>query len=849
MTIPRRISLSGSDWQVQGWIPYEWDLVGPVRLATGGLDLSKVLHGETAPIRATVPGCVQVDLLAAGVIEDPYCGLNSRLCEWVKDRMWCYQRTLAVPPLPPGARARLRLEGIDHSARVYVNGDLAGRHSGTFVPAIFDVTALVHPGDDNVLQVVVDPAPESVAQVGRTGEVRTLKPRFAYKWDFTTRLVPLGLWEPAWLLLTGPTAIDAFWVHGAPRGATAEARVNATLDAAEAARLEADVEISLDGRTVATETFAFEVSPGENRLRHAVPIPEPQLWWTRDLGDQPVYSARLRLRDESGAVQDEAGGTFGIRQVEMLPNTDQPAGARNYTLALNGRKVFLKGFNWAPVDQRYGAAAEEKYAWLIRLARESNANMLRVWGGGLIEKEIFYDLCDRNGILVWQELPQSSSGLENSPARDPAFVDEVARTARSAIRRKGGHPSLVIWGAGNELTGDGLKPLDERHPVLAAVGEVVAEEHPNLIYVPTSPLGPSFDLDLDNVGQGVHHDIHGPWKYAGVRDHYALFNANDCLFHGETGTDGCSGFESMLRVGPAEALWPPEPDNPLWRHHAGWWIPGEAMRRLFGPIDDLRALVRASQFVQAESLRYAVEANRRRKYRCSATLVWQLNEPWPNLACTSNVDYYGHPKLAYYFLRRAFAPRHVSLRHEGIAAGPGSTFAADVFVHNDLAETDARADWRICDPRGAKLAEGAWTGRLPADDCRHVETIQWPVPADLNVPFFVILELRCGDGEPARNTHVFCPDGEPPLAALSAMPPTRLELTARSEAAVTVRNAGETIAWLVRAEIAGGEGRAFCPDNGRTLLPGEQHEFRVEPGLSQAGPVAIGAWNADEVRS
>ena len=516
--------------------------------------------------------------------------------------------------------------------------------------------------------------------------------------------------------------------------------------------------------------------------------------------------------------------------------------------------VFLMGLHWVPVDHRSGAADEADYAWLIRLARRSNANILRVWGGGLIEKEIFYDLCDRSGILVWQELPQSSSGLENEPARDQPFVDEVVRTARSAIRRTGGHPSLVIWGAGNELTGEGLEPLDERHPVLAAVGRVVAQEHPNMIYVPTSPLGPSFDLKLENVGKGVHHDIHGPWKYAGVRDHYALFNANDCLFHGETGTDGCCAAASMLRVAAAEALWPPEPDNPLWRHHAGWWIPGEAIRRLFGPIDDLHALVRASQFVQAESLRYAVEANRRRKYRCSATLVWQLNEPWPNLACTSNVDYYGVAKLAYYFVRRAFAPRHVSLRHEGIAIEAGSTFAGEVFVHNDLAAADeARADWRICDARGATLAEGAWTGRLPADRCRHVETIEWPVPADLNAPFFVILELRCGGGPAARNVYVFCPAGEPPLAALPAMPRTRLELTGRSDSGVTVRNAGEAIAWLVHAEIAGGQRRAFCGDNGATLLPGESHAFRVELDPSQAAPggrapVAVGAWNADEAR-
>jgi len=906
----RIISLDGSDWQVQGWVPYEWDLVGPVRVTTGNLDLSEVLHGEIAPIRATVPGCTHADCLRAGVIEDPYWEFNSRLCEWISQRMWVYRRSLPVPAEARGRRVRLRFEGIDDSARVFVNGTLVGRHEGLFIPAVMDITEQVNFGGENVLQVIVDPAPVSVAQVGQTSAVRVLKPRFAYKWDFTTRLIPVGIADSVTMHITGPAAIDEFWVHAvprdagvspalcvplakplkneqspspdagkmpasregetpSPRGTAALARVGAVIDAVAAGPVVVDVELFFQGQCVASHAGAELLSAGANKFSWTVSVPDAKLWWPAGMGDQPVYTARLRVLDASGAVADHRETTFGIRHVEVVSNdltgwmnTASAAGAasavdaaniRPFTLAVNGRKVFVKGYNWVPIEQQYATATEEKYRWLIGLALRANVNLLRVWGGGLIEKEMFYRLCDEMGMMVWQEMPQSSSGIGNDPATDAEFCGLLEQTAVSGIRRRGGHPSLVFWGGGNELAAAGLKPLDETHPALAAIGRAVAAEHPNLLYIPTSPLGPSFDFQPGGVGTGAHQDIHGPWKYLGANFHYEYFNANDCLFHAETGADGCASMPSMRKIGREELLWPPVKSNRFWVHHAAWWILGEQIQGLVGPIGDIGTFIRVSQALQGEALRYAIESDRRRAWQCSGVAIWQLTEPWPNLSCTANVDYYGVPKQAFYVVGRAYAPVHVSLRHEGAWVKPGGELVGQVFVHNDTAAAvDGEVSWRVLDASGGAVAECEAPCRVavPAGGVAAACAVRVTIPQTQS-PLFVEVTFTSAGGGPVKNLYAFSPatEQQPPLAAWMNLPKTTLAGSVRRTndgvAELTIRNTGPSLAWLLRVETADGTA-VFCDANAQTLLPGESITRPVHGRQATVSPLTLSAFNAEE---
>ncbi|HUW30424.1 MAG TPA: glycoside hydrolase family 2 TIM barrel-domain containing protein, partial [Planctomycetota bacterium] len=822
-----RISLENKGWTVQGWVPQEWELVGVRQLVTANLDIGKMLHGETAPIPASVPGCVQADLARSGVIADPYVGLNSRSCEWAQHRNWLYQKRFTLRPDFAGRKLRLIFNGIDYSGRAWLNGTLLGRHEGTFIPAEFDITGVAKlPPEENNLVVIIDPAPDVPGQVGYSNLIRHLKPRFGYKWDFTTRLVQLGLWDDVEVAATGPAHIDNVFVRPRFSAGGVTAGVQTTLVSSAFAHVKLDVTVRLGKDNVASAQTMVAINEGRATAGLDLRIRDPRRWWPNGLGEQPIYTAYVRLTAD-GDEWDTHAVNFGLREIEMVQNDAAPDGADPYTMVVNGRKVFLKGWNFVPVDHRYGLPNDEKYEWLVRLARHANVNILRVWGGGIIEKEIFYNLCDLAGILVWQEMPQSSSGLSNEPPVDPEFLTQLKAVARAGLRRRRNHPCLAIWCGGNELAGgpDNLQPLSADHPNLAAIAEVVREEAPHLVYRPTSPYGPAYDPKPENFGRGLHHDVHGPWKYQGVEGQYELFNANDCLFHSEAGAEGCACEGSIRACVPEGMFWPPDKTNRYWVHHAGWWVNTDVIGELFGPPRNIDEFITATQFVQAEALRYVIESNRRRKFRCGGSMLWQMNEPWPNVSATTCVDWYGVPKPAYYFVARACRPRHISLQYPRLDWQPGRTFEADVFVHNSLHRI-ARADavCTIYDVRGTALFRRQWRLELPENSCTAVEHVAWPVPAGVDL-FIVRLDLQIGGGDaPIRNEYLFPVGGNPVLAPLAGQPPATVQCASQGAAAhgpvLRLSNTGTVAALMATVEPDGVEA-FFADDNALVLLPGE----------------------------
>ncbi|NQT19136.1 MAG: hypothetical protein HQ592_05490 [Planctomycetes bacterium] len=849
-----RMSLNGSDWLVQGWMPQEWELVGVRKLVTANLEIGSMLHGETGLLPATVPGCVHADLLRSGVIEDPYVDFNSRKCEWVEHRNWLYQKTFTLPPEAKGRKLRLIFHGIDYSARAWLNGELLGRHTGTFITAEFDVTKAAKIGE-NHLAVMFDPIPDVPGQVGYSNQVKHLKPRFGYKWDFTTRLVQFGLWDDVEIAATGPAHIDNVQVLTNLSRDGARVSVQTALVSEPSVRARIAVRIRLGDEAVVAGESEVDIEQGKTISHVQLELHEPKLWWPNGLGEQPVYIAEVSLLGPDGEEWDTCSTAFGLRTIEAAQNEAAPKGADPYTLVVNGRKVFLKGWNFVPVDHMYGLPNEEKYDWLIDLARRAHVNMLRVWGGGIIEKKLFYDLCDRAGILVWQEMPQSSSGLSNDPPTEPGFLETLKTTARAALRRRRNHPCLAVWGGGNELA-DGLKPLDITHPNLAAIGEVVSEEAPHLIYRPTSPYGPSYDLNPANARSGVHHDVHGPWQYQGVDGHYELFNIGDCLFHSEAGAEGCASVQSIGRCLRDEDSWPPDKTNRAWVHHAGWWVNADDVRAHFGPIESLEDFVMASQFLQAEAVRYAVEASRRRKFKCSASLLWQMNEPWPNVSATTCVDYYGLPKPAYYFASRAFEPRHISLKYWQLYAADDTPLEGEMFVHNSLDAIDrAEAVCRIFDSRGKLLSERSKRVTVPENACVSAGAFEWAHPAGVDI-LIVRLELNIDGKLTSRNEYVF-PVGDPfvsktpILAPLANQPMTSVDLHSREKTdgggVVRVINNGDAAALMTMIE-PDERTKLHVDGNVRMLLPGEVAEFLLTMRRDSPAPsrsyVTIRAWNA-----
>jgi len=332
-----------------------------------------------------------------------------------------------VPEEWRGRRVLLRFAGVDYAAQCFLNGVRLGEHVGMYTPFEFDVADLLRYGAGNRLAVVIEPAPVEQPQIGLSDLVRTHKSRMPYWWDFCPRLVHVGIWDSVALVATGPARLTDVWVRPelSEDLSRAEIAVEVALDAAQGTDL--DLALSLGGVEVARQQIRASGSQASARFILA----DPALWWPNGHGDQPLYTLTARALDPaSGAESDVRAVTFGIRRLRFVPNEGADPSARPYTAEVNGRRIYLKGRNWVPIDVLYGVERPAKLERLLRLAQAAHVNLLRVWGGGLIEREAFYDLCDRLGIMVWQEFIQSNSGIDNTPPSDPDFLAFLEREAR-----------------------------------------------------------------------------------------------------------------------------------------------------------------------------------------------------------------------------------------------------------------------------------------------------------------------------------------------------------------------------------------------------------------------------------
>ena len=810
-------------------------------------------------IPASVPGSVHWDLFQGGIIADPYWKSNAVACEWVSERDWLYRTELDVAADLRGRRIRLVCEGIDYSAKILINGKRVGEHTGMFAPAIMDVTSHVNPGERNTVLIAVKKSPDGVGQLGYTNEVDHLKSRFGYKWDFCPRLIHIGLWKPVFLWVTGASRIEDVCVRTHVRGDDVEAHVTVTVESDQGGDARVVVRIAApNGSVVGQGSRDVATKPGLQTMTFQIPVNQARLWWPNGHGEQPLYEAQVKLwktdeyerEDESAGeserqLSDERSVTFGIRSLEFRQNPGAPADSLAYTVLANGRPIYIKGWNWGPVDQLFGRDLEDRYRHMIRLAKAAHVNMLRVNGAGPIERELFYDLCDQAGILVWQEMPQSSSGFNNEPSAESGFLHLLQTTMRHVIREKRNHPSLVIWCGGNELTEGGhlqdrLVPLTDRHPNLRMLRDLVSDLDPERLYLPSSPTGPEFSLERTIGQNGAAHDVHGPWKYGGLRGHYELYNRSEALLHSEFGSDGFASYESLRRFLPPEDMDPAKADSMAWLLHGyEYWNIDGLLTECFGGLDDMRRRIMLGQWLQAEGIRYGVEANRRRAPHCSGSLLWQLNEPYPNVSCTSAVDYYGDPKLAYSWVALANRPVHISMHYDTVAPARGEEFRGAVFLTADMPLPESvTVTWSIRTSAGAVVHEESVGRHCTMESTQELCDIRWSVPDDLGSFFVTLCVARQADGlRLASNEYAFAvlPSGtrEPSLSGFLQIPGTEVtvrEVALEGKTVLRLKNVGKHIGLWARVEgrVSGRTERVIRPiEDGSLLFPGEERDFEV----------------------
>ena len=645
--------LSALHWKLAGFMPEYWRFLNTTEIGAEA-------RSQVPAVDAPVPGSVQQALLNAGIIPDWNAGFNGRCCEWVEHQHWVYQTTIPAGWLTGEGQYRLRCLGLDYRGVVRLNAEEVATFVGSFVPHVFDLTPHVRKGDDNVLQIIFELPPQWLGQVGYSSKIAQWKPRFYYGWDWTWRLVQAGIWDAVWLDVTDGAEIRTFkcTTDADPAAGKGVLRAGGDVGGEPGCRVRltlADGDAEIRSGEIPAGRFADEGFTWDD-----LPV---RLWWPNGLGDQPLYSLTCELIAPDGTVVDSRHRTVGFKNVQWRPCDGAPPEADPWICLVNDTPVFLQGVNWTPIRPNFADVREADYRKRLELYRGIGCNVLRVWGGAVLETECFYRLCDQMGLMVWQEFPLSSSGLDNSPPADPAAIEQMAAIAESYVARRQHHVSLLLWCGGNELmsqvdVGDGwaLKPEGLDHPMLKRLSDVVAANDPSRRFLPTSPSGPRFVAGKENFGKGIHWDIHGPWKpdaeeLSAWSDYWA---DDDALFRSEVGCPGAGSAELIRRYkGGCDEL-PATCDNPLWRR-SDWWVEGDRFAAAHGrPPADLEEYVRWSQSRQADALAAAARACKGRFPRCGGIIIWMGHDCVPCAANTSIVDFDGNPKTAALALAEIF---------------------------------------------------------------------------------------------------------------------------------------------------------------------------------------------------
>ena len=492
------------------------------------LDGAWVLHGPVPydPVPAQVPGCVHLDLMAAGLLQDLNFRDREKDQNFIGETDWRYRRSFeATPDLLAHDRVLLRCAGLDTLAAIRINDAVIGTADNMFRTWEYDVSPFLQPGGNTIEVIFSAPMPwlrQNEAEKGllyawSIGEHRLnagawlRKEPCNFGWDWGPTTVTSGIWRTIELVGFGMARLDDVRVlqdHPTPGRVTLT--IAGAVERVGAGDLMASVTLSLHGQAVATATVAVQ----DGHFTADLLVADPALWWTNGLGAQPLYTVSVRLRRGETEL-DSWARRIGLRTLTLERNPD--AWGESFTFAINGVPFFAKGANWIPMDPFSARIRRAQYEPILQAAADAHMNMLRVWGGGIYEDDDFFDLCDELGIAVWQDFMFACGTY---PATDAAFMANVAAEARDNVRRLRHHASLALWCGNNELEQGLVGPgWTEKTMTWADYGklfdellpDIVREEDPQRPYWPCSPHTPVGDrANFNDPTSGDAH-LWGVW--------------------------------------------------------------------------------------------------------------------------------------------------------------------------------------------------------------------------------------------------------------------------------------------------------------------------------------------------
>ncbi len=622
---------------------------------------------------AVVPGCVHTDLYKNRQIPDPFYGLNAKKLQWIEKASWEYSCEFNVTAeMLRWHGLSLLFKGLDTYADVFLNGKFLFKAENMFVPWEHDVKKILTEGSNNLKVILHSPFLKGLGKYKKlpyhlpanndASDFRvspfTRKAPYMYGWDWAPRLLTSGIWKD--VLLVGNEKAGIRDTQVILRSLSEE---EATLSVESAMTCDKPgqhkIQIRIDNE-VSTELSTF-LPEGDSHHSFEIRVPHPKLWWPRGFGDQHLYSFRIILSDEENFL-DEFKTSTGIRIIELVRDRDEEG--HSFHFKINGKNIFIRGANLIPVDFFVSGVKEKDYEALTDNAIAVNMNMLRAWGGAVYEDDYFYQLCDRKGIMVWQDF-MFACGMYPS---DKSFLAQVGNEIKHHVIRLRNHPSVVLWCGNNEilegyhtwgwkdeLNGFADEAFESYKRIFHELIPGILEElDPTRPYWPSSPF--SGEESIISLKSGDYHY----WDIVKKILPITSYQENIGRFMSEY------GFKSYPSLKTIEEFAGTDGHNihsETMEFHQGW--PGGAelveknLEWFYLLPSNFNDFIYLSQLLQADAIKGAIEAHRRAKPYCMGTLYWQFNDCWPT-ASWAGIDYFGRWKALQYQLKTAYSDLLVS---------------------------------------------------------------------------------------------------------------------------------------------------------------------------------------------
>jgi len=670
-------------------------------------------------LNTNIPGSVHLGLLKNNLIEDPFYRMNERKVQWVDKKDWEFKTTFDIDKsILENEFIEINFEGLDTYADVFVNNEPILEANNMFVNWKVECKYKLREGKNELKIVFHSPinkglekreelpyllpgAENDQSELGGLGNkkvcVFSRKAQYHFGWDWGPRIVSIGIWKDIELKWWNKAKIEDLYIQQKEIN-NDKAKLIASLSIESS--LNQDIELILKTDDNISSSKYVSLKKGNNILNIPFEISNPELWWTNGLGKQKLYNINAEVIIDNHTVS-KSETNIGLRTIELVRETD--AIGKSFYFKLNNRPVFMKGANYIPQDIFLSRVKPSDYEHLIISAAEANFNMLRVWGGGVYEKDIFYDLCDKYGILVWQDFMFACAMYPGNTE----FLDNVKLEAEQNIIRLRNHPCIALWCGDNEIL-SAWNRWGWKENVIENQGEEIADKiwndydtlfhkilpdivkqlDPKTEYWSSSPSSAIGKLENKTSG-----DMHywGVWWAKEPFENYKTYIGR---FMSEY------GFQSFPEINSIEKYTLPQDHNinsEVMKSHQRSSIGNvtieEYMDRDYNKPKNFPMFIYVNHLLQAEGIKTAMEAHRRNMPYCMGSLYWQLNDCWP-VASWSGIDYYGKWKALHYFAKKAF---------NNILVSPDidSTITLKIYAISDLSEDKyANMEIKIIDFEG-----------------------------------------------------------------------------------------------------------------------------------------------------